>query len=72
MKQDGTLGKMLPVIKIRLKYFLQEYQKYVWYQGDISLTEHRLVGSFQIRATGRDKSKYPNVIEEKHWKELEK
>ena len=60
-----------PVRQIRVNYFLQEYQKYVWYQDNISLAEHRLVVSFQFRATGRNKSKYPNIIEEKQWKELE-
>ena len=72
MKQDGTLGKMLPVRPLRVNGFLQRYQTYVWYQDDISLVEHSLVCPFQFGTTGRKKLKYPNIIDTKHWKELGK
>ena len=68
MNQDGTLGKKLPVIPIRVNYFLQKHQKNMWYQDEISMAYHRLVGSFQFGATGINKLKYLNMIEEKHWK----
>ena len=53
MKQDGTLGKMLPVRPLRVNIFLHNYQTYVWYQDDISLAKHRMVGTFQFGTTGR-------------------
>ena len=65
MKQDGTLGKMFPVGPLRVKSFLQRYQEYVWYQYDISLDEHRLVGPLQFGTTGRKELKYPNIIDVK-------
>ena len=72
MKKDGTLGKMFPVIPLRVNSFLQKYQTYVWYQYDISLANHRLVGTFQFGTTGRKKLKYPNMINDKQWTELKK
>ena len=48
MNQDGTLGKIFPVIPLKINNFLRKYKKYVWYQDDISLAEHRLVGPFQF------------------------
>ena len=44
----------------------------MWFQDDISLSNHRQVDPFQFGTTGRKKLKYPNFIEEKHWKALEK
>ena len=72
MKQDGTVGIMLPVRPLRVNNLLQKHQKYVWYQDDISLSEYMLIGPLQFGATGRKKLKYPNMTEEKQWKELEK
>ena len=45
---------------------------YAWYQYDISLANHRLVGPFQFGTKGRKKLKYPNMISNKNRKELEK
>ena len=59
MKQDGTLGKILPVRPLRVNYFLQKYQNHVWYQDGIPLEEHRLVGPYQFGTTGRKKLKHP-------------
>ena len=72
MKQYGTLEKMLPVIPFMVNNLLKKYQKYVWYQYDISLADNSLVGLFQFVSKGRKKLKYPNMIEEKQWKELYK
>ena len=44
----------------------------MWYQDDISLAEHRLVGTFQFGTTGTKKLKYPDMLDKKQWKELEK
>ena len=44
----------------------------MWYKGDISLAENKLVGPFQFDTTGRKKLKHPNIIEDKQWKGLEK
>ena len=44
----------------------------MWYQDDISLADHNLVGPFQFGTSGRKKLKYPNMIDEKKWKVLEK
>ena len=68
MNQDVTLGKMLPVIPLKVNGFLQRYQTYVWYQYYISLGEHRLVGPIQFGTTGRNKLKHPNIIDKKQWK----
>ena len=62
MKQDGTLGKMFPVRPLRVNNYLQKYQKYVWYQDEIYLADHRLVGPFQFGETGGKKLKHPNMI----------
>ena len=70
--QDGNLGKMFPVIPIKVHNLLQNNQRYVWYQDDISLVEHTLLGKFQFGTTGRSKLEYPNMLYEKQWKELEK
>ena len=72
MKQDGTLGKMFPVIPLRVNGFLQKYQTYMWYQDDISLAKHSLVDPFQFGTTGINKLKHPNMIDKKQWKELDK
>ena len=72
MKQYGTLEKMLPVRPRRLNGFLHRYQIYMWYQDEIYLAEHRLVVPFQFGTTGRKNFKYPNMIEKKRWKELDK
>ena len=70
--QDGTLGKMLSVRPSKLHNLLQKNQTCVWYQDDISLADHRLVGPFQFGTTGRNKLKYPNMIDKQQLKELEK
>ena len=44
MKQDGTLWKILLVIPLRVNGSLHRYQQYMWYQDDICLDEHILVG----------------------------
>ena len=72
MNQDGKLGKMSPVKPLRVNGSLLRYQTYVWYQDDISLAEHRLVVPFQFGTTGRNNLKYPNMIDDKKWKEFEK
>ena len=64
----------MPVKPLRINDFLQKYQKYVWYQDEISQEEHKLVGPFQFWETGRNKLIPPNMIEEKserHWKNKE-
>ena len=43
----------------------------MWYQDDISLAEHMMVGPFQFGTIGRKKLKYHNMIDEIQWKELE-
>ena len=70
--QDGILVKILPVIPSKVHNLLQNNKKYVWYQYDISLAEHMLVGPFQFGTIGRNKLKYPNMIDDKQWKELDK
>ena len=57
---------------IRVNGFLQRYLGYMWYQYEISISEHRLVDTFQFGTTVRKKSKYLNMIDEKQCKELEK
>ena len=66
------LGSMLTVRPSKVQNLLQKNQTYVWYQDDIYLDEHRLVGTFQFETTGRKKLKYPNMIDNKKWKELGK
>ena len=63
MKQDVTLGKMLPVRPLRVNDFLQKYQTYVWYQDESSLAEHRLVGPFQFGTTGINKLRHLDIID---------
>ena len=70
--QDGTLGNMLPVRPSKVHNLLQNNHKYFWYQDEISLDDHILVGLFKFGTTVRNKLKYPNMIEEKQWKVLEK
>ena len=72
MKQDGTLGRKKTVRPLRVKGYLQRYQTYVWYQYDISLAGHILVVPLQYGTTGRNKLKYPNIINKKQWKDSEK
>ena len=59
MKEEGTLGKMWPVRPLRVNEFLKKRQGYVWYQDEISLAEHRIVGPFQFGTTGRNELKTP-------------
>ena len=63
---------MLPVIPNKVHNLLKNIYKYVWYQDEISLDEHSLVGQFQFGTTGRNKLKYRNIIGDKQWKELKK
>ena len=42
------------------------------YQVDISLADHRLVGTFQFSTTEGKKLKCPQMIDEKQWKALGK
>ena len=72
MQQDGTLENVWPVRPLRLNEFLEKHQGYVWYQDDISLVYKSLVGPFQFVTTGKNKLKYPSMIDDKHWKALEK
>ena len=53
MNQDVTLGKMLPVIPLKVNGFLQRYQTYVWYQYDFSSDKHRMVCPFPFGTTGK-------------------
>ena len=52
--------------------FLNKRWGYVWYQDEISLAEHRLVGPLKFVTTGRNKLKYHDIIDDKQWKELDK
>ena len=70
MQQDGTLGIMWPVRPLQVNDFVKKHQGCVWYQDEISLAENSLVGPFQFGTTGRNKLKYPNIIDDKQWKEL--
>ena len=63
---------MLTVIPSKIQNLLQNNQTYVWCQYDISLAEHKLFGLSQFVTTGRKKLEYPNMIDVKQWKELEK
>ena len=70
--QDGTMVKMFSVIPSKVHNLLQKNQTYVWYQDDISLSEHSLVGTIQLGTTGRKKLKYPNMVDVKQWMEFVK
>ena len=61
--QDGIIGKMLTLIQSTVNNLLQNNQIHVWYQDDISLAEHSLVSLFRFGTTGRNKLKYPKIIE---------
>ena len=65
MQQDSTLGKMWSVRTLQVNDFLKKRRRYVWYQDEISLSEHSLVGTVQFRTKGRKKLKYPNMIDNK-------
>ena len=69
---DGMPGKMFPVIASNVNNLLQNNHTYMWYQDNISLAEHRLVGPFQFGTKGRKKLKHPIMVYDKQWKELEK
>ena len=66
------IGKILTARPSNVHNLLQKKHTYIWYQGYISLAEHMLVGPFQFGTIGRHKLKYPNIIDNKNWKELEK
>ena len=72
MKQYGTPGKMILVRPLKVNGFLQRYKIYVWYQDNISLADHSMVGSFKFIKTGRKKLEYPNMIDKRQCKELGK
>ena len=72
IQKDGTLGNMWTVRPLQVDEFLKKCQGYVWYQYDTPLAYHRLVGPLQFGTTGIKKLKYPNMIDDKQWKELEK
>ena len=72
MQQYGTLGNMCLVRPLQLDDFLKRLQGCVWFQNDISLTEHSLVGPLNVLTTGINKLKYPIMINKKQWKALEK
>ena len=63
--QDGTLGKMVPVITSKLHNLLQKNKACMWYQDEISLAEYRLVCPFQFGTIGRNILQYPNMINNK-------
>ena len=68
--QDCVLENIYPGIIIKVDNLLKMNNTYVCYQDGIYLDEHMLVVPFQFGTTGRKKLKYPNVIENKMWKEL--
>ena len=51
---DGPLGKMFSVIPSKVHNMLQENQTSVWYQDDISMSDNRLVGTFQFGTIGEN------------------
>ena len=55
--------KMFLVITIRLNGSLKKHHEYIWYQDDIYLEDHRLVGLLQSRISRGGKLKHPNSIE---------
>ena len=71
MQQDGTLGNMWLVRSLQVNDFLKKIKGCVWYQYDIYLAENRIFGKFQFGTTGRNKIKYPDMIDDKQWKELD-
>ena len=60
------------MIPNKVHNLLHNIYKYIWYQYEISLDKHRLVGPFQFGTTVRNKLKYRNIIGDKQWKELKK
>ena len=65
MQIDGTLGKIRPVRPLQVNDFLKKRHGYVWYQDDISLAKHKLVGPFKFGTTVRKKLKHPSMVENK-------
>ena len=55
--QDGTLENMLPARPSKVHNILKNNQTYVWYQDDISLDDHIMVGTSQFGTSGRKKLK---------------
>ena len=53
---------MLPVISGKVHNLSQKNHKYMWYQDDIYLDYHRLVGPLQFGTTGRKKLSGRNCI----------
>ena len=70
--QDGTIGKIYPVKPLKLNNLLKKNHICVWYQDEISLADNRLLRPFKTFTTGRNKIKYPNMVEDNHWKALKK
>ena len=70
--QDGTFRNMFLVIPSKVHNLLQKNHMYLWYQYDISLSDHKMFGTFQFGTTGRNKLKYPNIIDDKQWTEFER
>ena len=70
--QDCVLENIYPGILSKVNNLLKKNSTYMWYQDGISLDAHRMDLSFQFRTTGRKKLKYPNVIDNKVWKELDR
>ena len=70
MSQYGTIGKMFPLNPLQVNDPQKKLQGYVWYQDDIFLAYHRLLGKLEFVTTRRNKIKYPNMIELNHWKEF--
>ena len=66
--QDNTFGKILSARPGKVNNLLQKNHIYVWYEDNIYLDEHRLVGPLQFGTTGRNKLKHPNMIDYKQWK----
>ena len=75
MKEDGTMGKIVVLRPTKVEAQLQ-WQDRVWYQDDISLAEHRLVGPFNFASQRprRNGSEMPllHTVEETYWRELER
>ena len=69
--------KQTSVIIIRLNSVLQKYHIYKWYQDDISLEEHMLVGPIHLKTSGKIIINTPTLLYVsivRHWgnKEVKK
>ena len=51
------MENIFPARQIKVNKLLQKNQTYVWYQDEIYLAEHNLVGPLQFGTTRRNKLK---------------